>query len=602
MTLLMTFIKHLFHISLISMAMFVLIFLIRAVFGKRLPAKYVYILWLVFLIRLMFPLSISSQFSVENIYEKPFEYLNEDQILVENNSVSDQVITYGSLNREIYRHDRFIDKVLEVSVFIWIFGVFCVMFIPIISYITLKKALLDDEDARDKVIDDIMLDVRMKVNEVKIPIKFSYYLDAPALIGVFRPIIILPYGLKDADRNTLYPIILHEMVHYKKNHLLLQWLFWIVKAIYWFNPVIWLAHEWMKLDAELACDDTVMKLLEEDMAKNYGHVLIDIADHSDKSPYAINAAGLINKDSELKKRIIRLMNSKKPSKFLSLITVALAIIMLPVFFTTVGMEDILPLNYVVARMVSDDAQQMDVVSIRFVEYDFDSSEESFLATMELELDKNFVKNLPERDYMEAELELYFPRSFDPEIRNQKIRGTNDIGNSSQGLYRFDVEFKVEDYEPEKFDDPVLVFTGLNIEVSFDELVIEIDEELVPLEVQLDDFMTYSVHKASFRNEEEAKFEFSLDTEYKGQIWLHDNYEVYDSSDKLISTSGMGISGLENNYSEVEINYDSLTDDATRIRAFISGYNISIGEYYHNINETKVSWDIDLKSHIKLDKS
>ena len=82
----------------------------------------------------------------------------------------------------------------------------------------------------------------------------SPLVDVPVVMGVFRPVIILPQGLTvSLDQNQLKVIIFHELCHIKRHDLLKNTVWLIGRGLHWFNPFVLLAYRAYLADAEQAC-------------------------------------------------------------------------------------------------------------------------------------------------------------------------------------------------------------------------------------------------------------------------------------------------------------------------------------------------------------
>ena len=87
-------------------------------------------------------------------------------------------------------------------------------------------------------------------NNLKIPITF----------GILRPKIILQDHILD-DEKLLDHVLIHELMHIKKFHILLTHLINIVACIYWYNPLLWLSLKYINQDIEVNCDKLVVQQL-----------------------------------------------------------------------------------------------------------------------------------------------------------------------------------------------------------------------------------------------------------------------------------------------------------------------------------------------------
>lgn len=99
---------------------------------------------------------------------------------------------------------------------------------------------------------------------------------SPALLGWFRPILILPESLLRNDRGAkreLYHILLHECAHYKRRDAQVDFAARCLQFIFWFHPAVWIAGSRLRAVRELQCDALVARTLQFDTAE-YQNTLI----------------------------------------------------------------------------------------------------------------------------------------------------------------------------------------------------------------------------------------------------------------------------------------------------------------------------------------
>ncbi|HLG56979.1 MAG TPA: M56 family metallopeptidase [Vicinamibacterales bacterium] len=96
----------------------------------------------------------------------------------------------------------------------------------------------------------------------------------PMTCGVLKPVIILPASAQQWDAATLRCALRHELEHVARWDFLTHCLSRIVCAAYWFHPLVWAAWRRLRLEAERACDDAVVR---EDDARDYASLLVSIA-------------------------------------------------------------------------------------------------------------------------------------------------------------------------------------------------------------------------------------------------------------------------------------------------------------------------------------
>ena len=165
----------------------------------------------------------------------------------------------------------------------------------------------------------------------KIRIKTSDFVDSPVSYGFFHPVIIMPKNLAIEDEETLKCILLHEGIHIKYLHYVWKIASVLVVCIHWFNPCMWLLYWYMEKDTEIFCDKKVVQILHEDKKAMYAKTLIHMAIWQKGNLILGNH---FVKQSMLKERIQMIMNWKKNSLGLALVSLFLFSGAATVFATT----------------------------------------------------------------------------------------------------------------------------------------------------------------------------------------------------------------------------------------------------------------------------
>jgi TonB family protein len=91
----------------------------------------------------------------------------------------------------------------------------------------------------------------------------------PFTCGVLRPAVLLPAEAPKWSRKQLEWVLAHELGHVRRNDYLTQMSAQAACALFWFNPLVWLAGFAMRKERERACDDMVL---------NLGHSAADYAE------------------------------------------------------------------------------------------------------------------------------------------------------------------------------------------------------------------------------------------------------------------------------------------------------------------------------------
>ncbi len=90
-------------------------------------------------------------------------------------------------------------------------------------------------------------------------LRLSNAQDGPITWGVFQPVILLPKKSLYWSRERLHAVLLHELAHVRRRDSFTQSVALLICAVYWLNPLVWLAARALRREAEMAADDTVIR-------------------------------------------------------------------------------------------------------------------------------------------------------------------------------------------------------------------------------------------------------------------------------------------------------------------------------------------------------
>lgn len=146
-----------------------------------------------------------------------------------------------------------------------------------------------------------------------IPVYHTAFLKSPVMAGLLRPCIFLPDHLTLEYREPeLRYMLLHELQHYKHKDIFIGYLMNLIGILYWFNPIVRYALKEMRIDREIACDTSVLELLEAEDYEAYGNTLINYAEKLSFSYFSF-AAGLGGTMKQMKRRILNIASYEKPT-------------------------------------------------------------------------------------------------------------------------------------------------------------------------------------------------------------------------------------------------------------------------------------------------
>lgn len=128
----------------------------------------------------------------------------------------------------------------------------------------------------------------------------------PGVVGLLRPILLLPAGI--AERLTpsqLEAVLAHELCHVRRRDNLFAWIHMIVEALFWFHPLVWWIGAKLVEERERACDEEVLSLGTD--PRVYAAGIVNVCKLYVESPL-VCVSGVTG--SKLKKRIEAIMTNR----------------------------------------------------------------------------------------------------------------------------------------------------------------------------------------------------------------------------------------------------------------------------------------------------
>ncbi|WMJ85536.1 M56 family metallopeptidase [Anaerocolumna sp. MB42-C2] len=324
------------------------ILLCKKIIREKIGVKFQYAIWFILILRLILPVSPSSILSLYN-YVPPYENTmmnipvayqsNEDNIAYgkhntiqgSNKVIPNVNVSPVSLKKTELKPVKSMVPVKKILPFIWISGFLIIGSVIFINNTLFYKHIMKYDHIKDPDVIAILDDCKglMKLSQNICLVKTNI-IKTPCVLNFIKPIILLPdYSIEKDNIPDLKYILLHELAHVKRNDIFINYIISLLCIIYWFNPLIWYGFHRMREDRELCCDSLALSVLREDEVKDYGFSIIKIAEMSLWAPCLPAVAGIINKNSKMKRRIEMIKVFKKNSYRLS--AFALAVLLLAGF-------------------------------------------------------------------------------------------------------------------------------------------------------------------------------------------------------------------------------------------------------------------------------
>jgi Zn-dependent protease with chaperone function len=158
---------------------------------------------------------------------------------------------------------------------------------------------------------------------------FCQRISVPVVIGVLRPMILLPTSLASGLTLTqLEAVLLHELAHIRRFDLIVNVLQRLVEALLFFHPAVWWVSHRISFEREIACDDVVLYLNHGRV--QYAEALLNVAElcamrESDRAALAATGGNI----SQFQRRVLRLLGTdEKPRLRVTTFGVSMSVVML----------------------------------------------------------------------------------------------------------------------------------------------------------------------------------------------------------------------------------------------------------------------------------
>ena len=278
------------------------------------------ILWGLVALRLIFPVSVESIFSLLPTAET----IPQDIIYAENPVIHTGVTAINSVVNPYLSDNMAPDAgvsvnpmqiIMNLGAVIWAVGMIGMMIYAGISYLKIRNRVSASLPARENIY-------------------FCDYIDTPFVLGIVRPRIYLPSALAEEENASL--VVAHEKAHIRRHDHWWKPLGFLLLTVYWFNPVIWVAYILLCRDIELACDEYVVSHLEEEEKCAYSDALLACSIGRNRGGLhhnIISACPLAFGEVGVKDRVKAVLHYKRPAFWLVVLGVIGCIIVALCFLT-----------------------------------------------------------------------------------------------------------------------------------------------------------------------------------------------------------------------------------------------------------------------------
>ena len=405
-------------VSISTSIMIGIVFLLRLIF-KKAPKALICAVWTLVLLRLLLPFQIPMKLSL-----RP----DTPQITNTSTAITDRQQAYEPSELPQYipvqTHENFTDEVVidyvQIAAVVWCAGLAAMLGYMVFTYLRMKYLLRESVKREDGVFEHSAL-----------PTAF--------LLGYFRPRIYLPTNISQQSAEL---VIRHERAHLRRGDNWLKLVAYICLAIHWYNPAVWLMYLLLCRDIEGACDEHVIRSLDEQGRSDYSAALLGCGKRGPNFAGCPVAFGEVS----IGQRIRNVLSYKKPTLW---VCIALVVVMIlaAFFFLTDPVKPVPPHYDTLSSMIGQPlrvvAEELDISVDELIESDnlvlptflLPETVEYMGVDFKIKLYLNYFLNNEENDVNKAVLHYFeYISEFDPEDAQNAAAAAIRIGNNCLDMY------------------------------------------------------------------------------------------------------------------------------------------------------------------------
>lgn len=309
------------EIMISSMVMILLVMLFRVIFRGKVKHCLIYAMWLFVALRLLVPVNIGNlsfgisgmvnqvQNHAENttkIEPEKIQKGSSNTIIVQKNTTKNNKVTAAVESKtptQISAGEKIVDAWNVYKYKIWAAGTCGILLVILAANLVFVHKLKKNR----KPVEGF--------EECSLPVYVTENVQVPCLYGVFRTAVYLPQlRMELLAMEQKRWIIYHEECHYRQGDHVWSLLRILLTAVYWFHPLVWVAAFLSKKDAEISCDEKVLKNTDLTQKIAYGKTLICVASREQKRAVFYPTTAAAGTKKEMKNRMRKIVEENKYKK------------------------------------------------------------------------------------------------------------------------------------------------------------------------------------------------------------------------------------------------------------------------------------------------
>lgn len=353
--------KALLITSLAGSVLAVVISLLRPITKKLFGYSWHYYIWLCVLFVMLMPVRFNVNTTpAPNIATQTVQ--TQQTVVSEHPETTENIVQTAPiqkpqlLQKATVIWDRIIYNRMNILAYVWLIGAIALMLLNVVRYVRLNIKIRKNSEViscpETRAYTDRRINVRIWENVA-----------SPFITGIFRPTLILPKT--ELSEEQLHNILRHEMTHFKRHDILYKWFAEFVKCVHWFNPISWYVSKQIASECEISCDMSVTKNMTDSEEMSYVSTILSLLP-TGKSKQLPLTTQMASSKKFLKRRFIMIKNKKTTSRFMSVISAVIAVVMLSTtVFASGVLSDLTTDDYTVE--ILNNGEKIELTNKPFIE-------------------------------------------------------------------------------------------------------------------------------------------------------------------------------------------------------------------------------------------
>lgn len=334
------------QVALYSAAITAGILLFRFIFKNRISSKLQYLMWWLLILRLIIPVTpdIGLHFNLQDMLLKqahqaelptPAPVLDVAPASVPNTQSSYESVAPAVQPDTDVAPSQHVNPAKSTDWYsivfvVWLLGAIgflgWLIFVKLRYYESLQHLMAGGPREVYELYDKCCKELGVK----PLPLWIVNKSMSPGIAFFGEPVLLIPISLC-GDESRLRFALLHELTHKKRGDHYMTLLLNILRAVYWFDPVVHFAFSELRSDMESACDSDVLAYIGHEQKRGYLTVILDMFSY-DTEP--ILGMSQIRSKRMAKRRMKGAFMKNRTSPAFRTITLCIALIMSLCCFTT----------------------------------------------------------------------------------------------------------------------------------------------------------------------------------------------------------------------------------------------------------------------------